>query len=145
MHSDHVEHIGVVKEVSFNNISVAVEEPCQCEGCSIAIVCMGKSENEADIINIPRPRGAGRDSFHPGDRVRLEAASGSKLKASFWAFILPTVILLTAVLGIQGYAPDLGPLLTALIAAGAVAVYELILYLFRKDLAMSVTWQIRHC
>ncbi len=145
MHSDHVEHIGVVKEVSFNNIAVAVEEPCQCEGCSIAIVCMGKSDKDADVINIPRPRGEGRDSFRPGDRVKLEAASGSKLKASFWAFILPTVILLTAVLLLQAYAPRLGALLTAMIAAGAVAMYELILYLFRKDLAMSVSWQIRHC
>ncbi|MDE6484382.1 MAG: SoxR reducing system RseC family protein [Duncaniella sp.] len=145
MHSDHVEHIGVVKEVSFNTISIAVEEPCQCEGCSIAIVCMGKSDKEADVINIPRPRGAERDSFHTGDRVRLEAASGSKIKASFWAFILPTVILLACVLLLQSYAPRLGALLTAVAAAGAVAVYELILYLFRKDLAMSVTWQIRHC
>ncbi|MBD5250203.1 MAG: SoxR reducing system RseC family protein [Bacteroides sp.] len=145
MHSDHIEHIGVIKEVSFNNIAVSVEEPCQCEGCSIAIVCMGKSENEADIINVPRPRGAERDSFRPGDRVKLEAAPGSKLKASLWAFILPTVILLAAVLLLQSYLPDLNGLLTAAIAAGAVAVYELILYLFRKDLAMSVNWQIRHC
>lgn len=145
MHSDHVEHIGVVKEVSFNNISVSVEEPCQCEGCSIAIVCMGKSDKEADVINIPRPLGSERDSFRPGDRVRLEAASGSKIKASFWAFVLPTAILLAAVLLLQSYVPTLGGLLTALVAAGAVAVYELILYLFRKDLAMSVNWQIRHC
>lgn len=144
-HSERMEHTGVVKQVSFNSIVVSVEEPCQCEGCSIAIVCNGGQEKSRDEIVIPRPRGEARDAFSPGDRVKLEATSGSQLRATLFTFVIPTIIILAAVLLLLAYAPGLGKPLTVLAAIGAVAVYELILYLFRKDLAMAVTWQIRHC
>ncbi len=142
MHSDnHVKHYGVVTEITFNSIVVRVDEPARCEGCAIAVTCSNKPGEGAETIVIPKPRNS---IFAPGDRVSLEASSGSQLKASFWSFILPTAILVAVVLYLSVCHPTLG-FWTILIAVGAVAVYDLILFTFRKDLAMSVKWQIRHC
>lgn len=141
MHSDHVEHRGVVKEVTFSSIIVRVDEPCHCEGCAIAVVCGNKPAEDEDLISVPRPRGR---QFEVGDRVRLEATSGSQLKAAFWSFVMPTLIILAVVIYSVTCHPELG-FWAVIIAIGAVAIYDLLLFLFRKDLAMSVHWQIRHC
>ncbi|MCM1519829.1 MAG: SoxR reducing system RseC family protein [Lachnoclostridium sp.] len=143
MHSDHVEHKGIVEKVTFNSIVIRVDEPCQCQGCAIAVVCSGKTEGEdsGEVIVIPRPRDR---QFNVGDRVALEATSGSQLRATFFSFILPTIILAAVILSLYSTHPGWG-FWIVLLAVAAVAVYDLILFLFRKDLAMSVHWQIRHC
>lgn len=141
MHGDHVEHKGVVSDVTFNSIVIAVDEPCQCEGCAIALVCSGKSPQSETTIVIPR---RGHEGFAKGERVSVEASEGARWRAILWAFVLPTIILVAAVVTLTTLYPDLG-IWTAFIAVVQVSIYELILYIFRKDLAMSVDWQIRHC
>lgn len=145
MNKDKVTHIGIVTGVATGRITVRTEEAPKCDGCAVAALCNkapdsdGKGGEEVEILTIDTPQAA---SFSPGDRVRVQASSGSTLWASWWSLILPTILFIATLLGVQLRWP--GASGWSIAAAFAVlGIYALALYLFRARLSAGMQWTVQ--
>ncbi|MDE6556965.1 MAG: SoxR reducing system RseC family protein [Duncaniella sp.] len=143
MNDKGVTHKGIVKSVSGDNITILTDGECSCDGCAVAMLCNktgGESEGQTgELITVSSPDAS---RFSPGQTVELTASSGSTLSAAWWALILPSILFIGTVLGIRlGWEQSGG----WSIVAGFVVlgVYDLGLYLFRRQLGSNMVWRVR--
>lgn len=139
MNKDYVTHSATITLVTDRSLTLRLEEAGSCDGCAVASMCnKGKSSGQ-DTITIDIPDTSG---FSKGERIEVTASSGSTLRASWWALLLPTLIFLGVLLAVSLIHPGSG---AWSLAAGfaALALYDLILYLMRRRLAGKIAWRVR--
>lgn len=139
MNKDYVTHSGTITSVNDGSITLRTEDVCRCDGCAVASLCNkdSSSEHESITVNTPDAR-----HYSVGEHVEVTASSGSTLRASWWALMLPTLLFIGVILAVRLIWSDSG--LWSLAAGFTVlAVYDLLLYLFRKRLAQNITWKVR--
>lgn len=146
MKKDNVTHRGIITRIdpSSHSLTIHTEEDCKCEGCAVVAICNKSSDPAAEkgtvgedvVIDVPDAA-----EFRVGQRVEVSAGSASTLRATLWALILPTVIFVAVLLGVNLSCPDSGgwAILLAFIALG---IYDLGLWLFRRKLASKIAWQV---
>lgn len=138
MSKEDVTHRGVIERVERHKLVVRTEEPCKCDGCAITALCSGKEGNGKELLTIDTPQA---ENFSAGDKIEITATSGSTLRATWWALALPTIIFGGTILGCRFGFPDIGGWSIA-IGFGALAVYDLFLYSYRKRLAQRISWKV---
>ncbi|MDE6391521.1 MAG: SoxR reducing system RseC family protein [Duncaniella sp.] len=146
MKKDNVTHRGIITRIdpSSHSLTIHTEEDCKCEGCAVVAICSKSSDPAAEkgtvgedvVIDVPDAA-----EFRVGQRVEVSAGSASTLRATLWALILPTVIFVSVLLGVNLGCPAAGgwAILLAFIALG---IYDLGLWLFRRKLASKIAWQV---
>lgn len=99
-----------------------------CTDCHAVMLCgMGKVEKK--VVQVQTDRWT---QYEPGEIVEVILKGQMGLKAVWVAYVIPLVILLAVVLVM--IACHAGELVAGLTAAGTVALYYLMLYLFRDRL-----------
>ncbi len=80
--------------------------------------------------------------YNVGERVEVIASSGSTLRATWWALMLPTLLFIGIVLAVRLIWHNSGAwsLVTGFVV---LAIYDLFLYRFRKRLAQNISWKVR--
>lgn len=142
MSKDDVSHRGVVRASAPGRLTIRVTDGHKCEGCAITAICgttKGAEGDDDGLLTIDTPDAV---RFSPGDSVEVTATSGSTLRATWWALILPTLIFGGTIVGLRTGVPKLGGWSLA-IGFGALALYDLLLYTRRHSLAQKIRWKVR--
>ena len=139
MKQDYVTHSGTITHVTDSTLTLHTQGACSCDGCAVASLCNKDSTSGGESITIDTPDAR---LYTIGQRVEVIASSGSTLRATWWALILPTILFVGVILGVRLLWPDSG---AVSLVAGFVtlAVYDFGLYLTRRRLARKIIWKIR--
>ena len=133
-----ISHKGKVISSGQGIISVEIVSESACSACHAAGLC-GMSESRKKIVEVPAVRGK---DYSVGQEVEVCLAPKTGLKAVLLSYVIPAMILLILILSL----PLIGleELAGGLLAVAGVALYYLILYLFKGRLAGEYEFYIRN-
>lgn len=106
----------------------------ECAGCGIAFACRRDKCRRLTV----RHSGAGR--YEPGAQVVVSAEKSLKKAALLLFFVIPLILM--ALVAVALDACDVEQGWSALAAVGALALWYLILYLFRRRIELMYQWRI---
>lgn len=131
-----IEHTGFVSETTDNEIKVSITVSDACSGCGAKSSC-GMVDHKSRIITLANPGTV----FHVGDRIHIEGAQAMGLKAVFFAYVLPfLLVLLTLIVSLSCL--RLTELLSGLYSVLILVPYYFILSLFKGKLKKKYTFRI---
>lgn len=129
-------HDGVVSEVTASGYRVSIVSKSACAGCYAKGLC--SAADMADkIIDV---KSSGPEVFKVGDKVTVNMEESMGMRAVWLVYAIPAVILVTFLLYLQRLGAS--ELTTGLSVLGAIAVYFVILYLFRKKIGRHFNFTI---
>ncbi len=129
-------HPGIVIASTSQEVQVKMEVLSACASCQAHSHC-GFAEKKDKIVNI-----ATHDwqDYHPGDTVNVIINSGRGIQAAIIAYLIPAILLLATLITLLSlHVPET---LTILFTLLVVALYGVILYLFRSRLQNKFTFRI---
>ena len=132
-----IKHRGTVKSIKGDIVSVLVVQASACSTCTAKQLCHS-AESKEKIVDVVcmQPH-----TIHIGDEVQVVASLSSGLKAVFWAYVLPLILLMGSVLlavSVTGSEPA-----GALCALAVLAAYYLVLYLCRAQISRKLSFTIQ--
>ena len=133
-----ISHKGKVISSGQGIISVEIVSESACSACHAAGLC-GMSESRKKIVEVPAVRGK---DYSVGQEVEVCLAPKTGLNAVLLSYVIPAMILLILILSLPLI--GLGELAGGLFAVAGVALYYLILYLFKGRLAGEYEFYIRN-
>lgn len=134
--AEEVEHMATVTHLDDGSISVELSPGQNCRGCGIAALCRPKGEKMVLDLKVDDA-----SAFSVGERVRLIANERSTWRAVWVGLVLPCIMMCAAVMG--SLAAGVGQSAAAWSGVTVIAVYYVILYIFRKRLIDRLSWTIK--
>ena len=134
---EQVRHTGKVVDMNPQFTTVQIVSQSACSMCHAAGLC-GMSESRKKIVEVPATAGK---EYVPGQEVEVCLAPKTGLKAVLLSYVLPVMFLLILILSLSLI--GLGELAAGVISILGVALYYLILYLFKDRLAEGYEFFIR--
>jgi sigma-E factor negative regulatory protein RseC len=132
-----VSHKGRVVRMTPQVTTVAIEQHSACSQCHAAGLC-GMADVAEKAIEVPTDPYA---KYGVGDEVEVLLKASMGMKAVWLAYFVPLVILLVAILGLISL--GVGEVVAGLSGIGAVALYYLLLWLFRERLQNEYVFTIK--
>ena len=133
-----ITHRGTVKSVDGKHISVEIAQASACSACVAKKLC-NSSESKDKLVDVVCDEAT---TYAVGEDVLLTGSLEMGLKAVWWAYIAP-LLLLVAVLLVAAEASGNEPV-AALSALSVLAVYYGLLYLNRGRLTRKFSFTIKH-
>lgn len=131
-----VEHIGKIIEISNSIIKVEILNKSMCADCHAKSMCsMGDTKEK--IIDIPYINDG---EYELGEEVSVEMKRSMGFKAVWISYVLPLVLLIVFLLLLQSL--RFSDLMAGLISVAVIAVYYLVVYIFRAKIATQFTFKI---
>ncbi len=135
--SESISHKGKIVKITPQLTTVAFVQHGACSECHAAGLCsMGDVAEK--VVELPT------DPYNKhavGDEVEVLLKASMGFKAVYLAYLIPLVILLAAILGLM--ALGVGEVVAGLSGIAAVAVYYLLLWLFRGKLQTEYVFTIK--
>ena len=132
-----IEHSGAVERTEAGKVFVRIVSHSACGSCSARQAC-GLAEAQEKIVEVATPDAA---QFAPGEAVtvgvRRRIGMLSVALAYGGALVVLLAVLLTTV-GLVGWSEGRG----ALASLGAVALYYMVLWLFRRRIEHTIQFTI---
>lgn len=130
-----ISHKGIVTSISDNALLVEIPVQTACDGCHASKACsMGKDTRQIKVDNFS-------GSYTIGQPVVLTIRQNLGRWAVVLAYVVPLLVLFPALLAGQRMFGNEN--LAALTAFGAVALYYLLLFLFRSRISRAITIAIQ--
>ena len=131
-----ISHKGRILSITPEFTSVEIISESACGSCHARSLC-GLGDSKTKVVEVPT---RGWDSYEVGDEVDVTLKASMGHKAVWLAYVLPLLVLVCALLvrtaaGVQELYAGLGGL-------GAVAVWYLVLWLFRSRLKNEYVFNI---
>ena len=120
-----VKHEGIVSRVSKNSITVSLKGNLHCEACNAKSAC-GVSDSDSKEIEIHTPA----ESLKVNESVQVFLKKDLGLKAVFWAYVFPFILLFAVLLIASTLYPEW---LAGLLAIGVLIPYYLLLYVLKNS------------
>ena len=131
-----VSHRGKVVQVTPEFTTVEIISSSACSACHASGVC-GMSEYTKKAVEVPT---RAWENFTPGEEVNVVLKASMGHKAVWLAYVLPLLVLVAVLMGTL--ALGAGELVAGLGAIAGVAVYYLLLWLFRDRLRNEYVFTI---
>lgn len=136
-----MKHSGAISKITGSTITVALDGNINCEGCKAKAAC-GASESPNKTVEIERQelsesKNGGSFRLHETVDVRMQAELG--LKAVFWAYIFPFILMLFVLIIASAFVSEWQAGLFSL--AILIPYYGIIHYLnpvFKKKFKISI-------
>lgn len=131
-----ISHKGRILSITPEFTSVEIISESACGSCHARSLC-GLGDSKTKVVEVPT---RGWDSYEVGDEVDVTLRASMGHKAVWLAYVLPLLVLVCALLiltvaGVPELYAGLGGL-------GAVAVWYLVLWLFRSRLKNEYVFNI---
>ena len=139
MDNVRITHEGVITDISDTTAEVEILSKSACAACHAKAVCSA-SDEQVKIIEVPLTITSLSSHFQKGDRVLVILSSSLGPKAVFYAYGIPLVLLLVAML--TASACGLTELYVGLCGIGVVIFYYLVLAFFKDKLSKVFTFSI---
>lgn len=122
---NYVKHSGVISKMNNSFITVSLDDDINCEGCKAKGAC-GVSESNSKEIEVP----TALQSFNLNEGVEVIMQKELGLKAVFWAYIFPFILMISVLLISSSFFKEwIAGLLSLLI----LAPYYLLLHVFNTS------------
>lgn|SRR5574344_1704031 len=135
--SKEISHKGRIVEVTPQFTTVEIVSMSACSACHAKGWC-GLGDSKTKAIQLPT---CAWDNYHPGDEVEVVLQSSLGHKAVWLAYIVPLIVLMSVLLVLTQ--TGIGELYAGLAAISAVALYYLIIWLFRGRLRDEYVFKIK--
>ncbi|MDD4637720.1 MAG: SoxR reducing system RseC family protein [Bacteroidales bacterium] len=133
--NESIVHEGVIDSVSEKAVKVKILQVSACSGCHAKGVCTSVDQKER-IIEV-QPDG---NSYKLGEKVSLYGKRSWGLKAVFWAFFLPFVLIIASLILLSLL--QLSELISGLFSLAVLIPYYIVLSLFKNQLKKSFSFTI---
>ncbi len=117
MEEDTICKEGIVRAVNGENVEVEIIVQSACSGCHAKSICM-PSDKRNETVTAKNVYGI---ALGTGDKVQLAMKTSSGNKAVMWAYVLPFVVLMSALFGM--YAITRNELLSVIVSLSLVVAY----------------------
>ncbi|MGN1226439.1 MAG: SoxR reducing system RseC family protein [Candidatus Cryptobacteroides sp.] len=134
MVDEEIRHSGKIVEITPSTIVVEIIAEEACGSCSAASLC-GMSEVKKKLIEVPAVLG-----YEAGEEVWVLLKSSKGMKAVWLSYIVPLILLMATILILSGI--EVSELICGLGSIGVIAVYYLLLFLFRNKVKKEYTFYI---
>lgn len=137
MSKNEISHKGVIKSITPELTTVEILSTSACAECHAKGMC-GMSESKVKEISVPTDP----YSVHEvGDEVQVMLKKSMGLKAVWISYVIPLFILMILILSLSSV--NVHEAYVGLGAIAGVALYYLIIYLFRNRLANDFVFYIK--
>ncbi|MCC8019972.1 MAG: SoxR reducing system RseC family protein [Rikenellaceae bacterium] len=133
---NEIRHNGLIFDIVGNRVDVAVTPESACAACKAAAMCM-VSDKEEKVVSVLTEH---PEIYEIGEQVEVAVGRGMGVKAVLLAYVVPFVVLLTALLSFLG--AGAGEVSAGLLSLGAVVLYYACLYFFRKHIESEIVFKI---
>ncbi len=133
-----MQHPGTVTSVKKGFVTVQITSLSACAACQAHSKC-GFAESKTKTLDIPT---ALWQQFNVGEPVTVTIDHSRGLAATWWAYLLPAILLITVVVAfsLAGFSEPL----VILFSLFTLGLYILLLYILRKKLDSKFTLTITH-
>jgi len=132
-----ITHKGRIVDITPETTTVEIISESACSSCHAKSLC-SLSESKTKNIEV---RTRGWDQHKPGDEVDVVLKTSMGFKAVWLGYVIPLFVLLAVLLILLQLGKD--ELAAGLSAIGAVAVYYLVIWIFRGRLQNEITFSIK--
>ena len=131
-----IRHTGVVTRINGELAHVTITQTSACSACKARSMCMSSEsqQKEMDVIML--------EPMQAGDQVEVEVRERLAWKAVLLAYIMPFVVMM-AVIATLDLTTTLSEAITGSISLGAIALYYLVLHMFRERLQKQFVFTAR--
>lgn len=137
MSKNEVSHEGTILEITPEFTTVEIIAQSACAACHARGLC-GVADEKQKIIMVPTdPYG----SYKEGDKVLVLLKKSMGMKAVWISYVIPLFILMILVLSLSSV--TVHEVYAGLAGIGGVALYYLVIYLFRDRLANDFVFYIK--
>lgn len=138
MSSEQVSHEGIIVSINGTELEIMIESKSACGGCAIKSACnMSESSNKKFMVGVSNP-----NEYAVGEKVTVVMNSSQGGKAAVYAYLVPSVILIAAILIFASIGVNEG--LAAVFAIVLLVPYYLVLYINRNRLKDKFSFEIKH-
>ena len=133
-----MQHPGTVTSVKKGFVTVQITSLSACAACQAHSKC-GFAESKTRTLDIPT---ALWQQYNVGEPVTVTIDHSRGLAATWWAYLLPAILLIAAVVAfsLAGFSEPL----VILFSLFTLGLYILLLYILRKKLDSKFTLTITH-
>ena len=134
---DEIVHSGRVVEVTPEFTTVEIVVSSACSECHAKGLC-GMSEQQDKLIMVPTDP---YSDYQAGDQVKVMTKMSMGMKAVWISYVIPLLILMILILSLS---PVIGnEALRGLVAIAGVAIYYLVILLFKDKLSNEFVFYIK--
>ncbi len=133
---NEIRHNGLIFDIVGNRVDVAVTPDSACSSCKAAAMCV-VSDTEDKVISVVTEH---PEIYEIGEQVEVAVGRGMGVKAVLLAYVVPFMVLLAALLALIG--AGAGEVAAGLLSLGAVGIYYICLYFFRKHIESEIVFKI---
>ncbi len=137
MAKNEISHKGVIKSVTPELTTVEIVSTSACAECHAKGMC-GMAESKVKEISVPTDP---YSDYSPGDEVQVMLKKSMGLKAVWISYVIPLFILMILILSLSSV--NVHEVYVGLGAIAGVALYYLLIYLFRNRLANDFVFYIK--
>ena len=130
----NIEQSGVIKEITDGVIKVQISVQSACASCRLKGVC--DVDSQAKLIEVHQWTG----TYHKGDYVNVILKESLGLKALFFGYGVPFLLLVSSLLIVMGLTDKEG--LSALVAIASLVPYYWVLYLSKDKMQKTFSFDI---
>lgn len=132
---EEISHAGRITEITPDYISVEIISESACSACHAASLC-SLSESKTKIVQVPFDF----REWTLGEEVDVFLKKTMGYKAVWISYVAPLILLFAVLMGTKYF--GMAELYSGLSAIGAVALYYLVIWLFREKLRNEYTFYI---
>lgn len=130
-----IEHLGVIKEVTKDTISVSLVNVSACASCHTKAACT-VSDIDNKVIDVVNPGGA----YQKGEQVKVAFEKNIGPLALLIGYIFPFILFMIALITSWSITND--EVFSGIASLASLVVYYLALTLFRSKLKETFTFRI---
>lgn len=133
--NSRIRHAGVVDSIEHSHVRVRIVQAAACSGCKVASHC-NASEAKEKIIDVYTDT----NGLNVGDEVVVCTSGTTASRAVLIGFIIPLIVMIGVLITMKvlGYSDEI----SALWAMGALIPYYISIWLLRRQIAKSISFQI---
>ena len=133
-----VSHKGIVVAADGCKIKVQIESVSACAACHAKGMCT-LSDKEDKLIDIEMPNGMEKKV---GDVVTVVVTQQRGMQAVVLAYILPAFVVISSLVGLLNIVSEPAAIILSLLS---LAVYYILLYLFRNRISSKFVMTLTEC
>ncbi|HNV51231.1 MAG: SoxR reducing system RseC family protein [Bacteroidales bacterium] len=138
MSQELISHKGYITEIEQDLIRISIIAESACSGCHAKGFC-SVADTQEKIIETPNPK---TNIYKIGDQVEVTLKKSHGLKAVFYGYFLPFILVIISLLII--YKITKNQAVAGLISLTILIPYYIILYFLRKKMKSSFLFAIKH-
>lgn len=128
MAKDYISHPGIIKEIKDNSLVVSIISTSGCASCQLKGACSASETTEKEVEVAKNTH----QHYQRHQKVVVAMRKGMGMRAVWWAYILPFLLLLTSLFTLNYYLGNEG--LAGLISLAILVPYYVLLHLSNKKL-----------